>query len=95
VQRKVLLWVADNGGRIIISPGFKTTRLGRRRSDGAPAIASSMVVIEPLTRHGWLRREDEDGLKSPAAGWYGLTDAGREAVAPKGKWPLRRVRSLA
>lgn len=88
VQRQILLWVADNGGRLLLFAGYKTTRKGKRATTGEPCIVTSMIVIEALTRRGWLKHIDPDPRMG---GWYELTDAGREAVAPKGKWPLRKI----
>lgn len=88
VQRRVLLWVADNGGQMLIYSGRKETRKGTRATTGEPAISTSMVVIEGLTRNGWLRHIDPDPRMG---GLYELTGAGREKIAPNGRWPLRKI----
>lgn len=89
VQRQVLLWIADNGGSMLITSGYQTTQRGTVRGTQVPAIGTSIVVIEPLVRHGWIRRVD--GQAGIGAGDFEITDAGRTALSPNGVGPFRRL----
>lgn len=72
VQKKVLKFMADNGGKVFFNAGRKQTRFGRHVGLNMPAVELSWITAAPLRDNGWIR-QTEPGI-------YELTDAARTVL---------------
>ena len=80
IQRKVLAWMVDHGGEMLIFTGHKTTRLTKTKETQQPVIACSGNVLDGLRRNC---------LISPAVigvydHRYRITNLGIAAIAKTG-----------
>lgn len=73
VQKRVLRFMAANGGTVFFHAGFKQTRFGRHIGLDMPAVELSWITVAPLRDNGWVRQTEKN--------IYELTDAGRALVA--------------
>lgn len=86
VQRKVLGWMADRGGRMAIVCGVKTTCLGIANGLDGEVIGCQAFVPDFLRHHGYIRwvvPDPQERYRSPIVAYrylHELTDKGWAAI---------------
>jgi len=77
VQRKVLAWLVEQGGKGLLSSGHKTLKIGKTKA-GIPAVGCSVVVIDGLRAHDWIRKFSPNS--SGITITYCITEKGKVAA---------------
>lgn len=75
VQKRVLKWMADAGGELVIMTGFKQTDLRSLKSTGAPCVITSSNVMDGLRNNQFVEKVKPDEYGRAIT--YRLADAGR------------------
>lgn len=81
VQRRVIKWMADAGGEIVICTGFKKTRQATLRETGALCIATSVNVVDGLINNRLVEKSKPAEYGRSIT--YRLVEAGRVLAASR------------
>jgi hypothetical protein len=81
IQKWVLKELSTHGGRLIVSPGHRTTEMARLKDTHEPVIKINRMVLDPLWSRGFVTTEPRD----EGGRWMVITPLGEEMIGNNSK----------